>query len=188
MRYFLDTEFNDNVDPVGLISIGIVSEDNREFYAINQEYSKDSPSSKSCNEWVKINVLPHLDSVESIASAAAINERYAGIKCSYLIDNLHGMREGLRDFIGLDPFPEFWAYYGHYDWFLVTRLYKSFVHLPKGWTTACFDLHQYAKHYGLERSLPKKLLPQHHALVDARWTKLAFDHVTKTANKERKWP
>lgn len=183
MRYFLDTEFNDNVDPVGLISIGIVADDGREFYAIHDKYSKGSPDSKTCNDWVRINVLPHLDDAEVLADIALNSNG-----CNYIVGSLNGIRDELQDFVGNDPFPEFWAYYGHYDWFLVTRLWKSFMHLPKKWPTACFDLHQYAKHHGLQRNLPKKLTPGHHALVDARWTKLAFQHVTENAPKERKWP
>lgn len=186
MRYFLDTEFNDNVDPVGLISIGIAADDGREFYAINEIYAEKKstdPAVQSCNEWVRINVLPHLTDADVIADLALKSESF-----SYLIDSLGNIRNELQDFVGNDPFPEFWAYYGHYDWYLVTRLWKSFLYLPKRWPTACYDLHQFAKHSGCHKSLPKKLLPQHNALVDARWTKLAFQHVLNLPNKERKWP
>lgn len=184
MRYFIDTEFNDNIDPVGLISLGVVADDGREFYAINESYAgkkSTDPAVQSCNEWVRINVLPYLTQDDPKFDPSVV------LGPTHIGDHQF-IKNSLQDFVGNDPFPEFWAYYGHYDWYLVTRLWKSFMHLPKRWPTACFDLHQFAKQAGCHRSLPKKLTPQHNALVDARWTKLAFQHVLGLSNTERKWP
>lgn len=185
MKYFLDTEFNDNVTVTELISVGIVADDDREFYAINKEYGGGGPKNPkvlSCNDWVKRNVIPILaDTVDLDMSATAL-----------VLGDPTAIRNGMQDFVGNDPFPEFWAYYGHYDWVLVTKLWKSLTSLPKNWPTACYDVHQFAKHAGRHRTLPKKLEPEHHALVDARWTKLAFQHVLDgdltNAPRERKWP
>ena len=60
MKYFLDTEFNEEVDPIEMISIGVVAEDGREFYAINSEYRTNSTRWETCHEWVRKNVKPHL--------------------------------------------------------------------------------------------------------------------------------
>ena len=38
MRYFYDTEFIDNGRIIDLISIGVVAEDGREFYAVSTEF------------------------------------------------------------------------------------------------------------------------------------------------------
>lgn len=54
MRLFLDTEFTDFID-CELISIGIVSEDGREFYAERTDYDRSK-----CNDFVKEAVLPLL--------------------------------------------------------------------------------------------------------------------------------
>lgn len=185
MRYFLDTEFNDNVSHVELISVGVVAWDDREFYAINKEYAggnSKNPKVISCNDWVKVNVIPNL--VEPLDAEGLDFDTTV-----LVLGDLIAIKNGMQDFVGNDPFPEFWAYYGHYDWFLVTQLWKSFTKLPKNWPTACYDVNQFAKHSGCRRSLPKKLTPEHNALVDARWTKLAFQHVlATTVSKERKWP
>lgn len=55
MKYFFDTEFIEDGRTIDLISIGIVCEDGRKYYAINKEcdFSK-------ANQWVKENVLIHL--------------------------------------------------------------------------------------------------------------------------------
>lgn len=55
---FFDTEFTDFVD-MDLISIGIVTQHLREFYAENSEYNKDW-----CNDFVKSTVLPRLQGGE----------------------------------------------------------------------------------------------------------------------------
>lgn len=54
MRVFLDTEFTDFED-CELISIGMVSEDGREFYAERTDYDRSK-----CNDFVKEIVLPLL--------------------------------------------------------------------------------------------------------------------------------
>ena len=48
MKYFLDTEFIEDGKTIDLISIGIVAEDGREYYAINSEC--DFPKA---NDWIK---------------------------------------------------------------------------------------------------------------------------------------
>ncbi|HEY9294846.1 MAG TPA: hypothetical protein VIQ31_00480, partial [Phormidium sp.] len=58
MRYFLDTEFietDETPKTIHLISIGIVDENDREYYAINADcdFSKAS-------DWVKQNVINQL--------------------------------------------------------------------------------------------------------------------------------
>ena len=47
MKYFLDTEFSERgpMWPIQLISIGIVAEDGREFYAHSEDYDP-----KLCND------------------------------------------------------------------------------------------------------------------------------------------
>ena len=55
MRYFYDTEFIDDGYTIELISIGVVAEDGREYYAVSTEFNPDRAGS-----WVRANVLPKL--------------------------------------------------------------------------------------------------------------------------------
>lgn len=191
MRYFFDTEFNENVRPIDLISIGIVREDEKEWYGVNINYShyqayteardpaEQYPILNSCNDWVKANVLPIIFQPNGPENAfcATVGP-----------ENL--LRDRLVDFVGMDPYPEFWAYYGSYDWFLLTRMFKSFENMPSKWPQTHYDLHQYAKHVGMQRGLPPKFQPVHNALVDARWTKHAFERCKLSADSLPKgtWP
>jgi hypothetical protein len=63
MKYFLDTEFHEYkkkpligkpIDTIELISIGIISEDNREYYAICKDFDLKAAWN---NEWLRENVL-----------------------------------------------------------------------------------------------------------------------------------
>jgi uncharacterized protein YjfI (DUF2170 family) len=40
VKYFYDTEFIDNGRIIDLISIGVVAEDGREYYAISTEFNR----------------------------------------------------------------------------------------------------------------------------------------------------
>ena len=55
MRYFLDTEFYEDGKTIDLISIAVVADDGREFYAVSQEAQLHRVI-----PWVRTNVLPHL--------------------------------------------------------------------------------------------------------------------------------
>ena len=55
MRFWFDTEFIEDGRTIDLMSIGIVAEDGREFYAESNECDLSGAS-----PWVKENVIPHL--------------------------------------------------------------------------------------------------------------------------------
>lgn len=86
MRYFIDTEFAEHPNTISLISIGIVCEDGRMFYAENSEFNPDD-----ANDWVKANVLPKLRGGDFRMTAKQIST------C-------------IRAMVGSDK-PEFWGYY-----------------------------------------------------------------------------
>lgn len=206
MKYFFDTEFNENVDPVDLISLGIVAEDGRELYCILEGYSRhaeylrnaesgDSVYRKeplenfrqlhSCNDWVKKYVLPVMH----------INPWEMPQGSSMVIGGVPDVKSAVTRFFHGDPKPELWAYYGAYDWFMLTRMWRGYDNLPKPWPSCSYDLKQFAKHAGIQVSnLPTKFTPQHNALVDARWTKFAFEDLMKAwrsitfGSSEGMWP
>lgn len=182
MKYFLDTEFSEASDPVSLISVGVVADDGREFYWISDKYaSPPSRKQKSsafaeyqkdalhpryfyindCNDWVKKNVLP-----DTVLLAE-----------THVIGDSNLLKTGLTAFTEYDSSVQFWGYYSAYDWFLLASQFKGFDNLPKKWSQTCYDVHQLARTYGIHRELPKKLEPVHNAVVDARWTKQAFERV-----------
>ncbi len=175
MKYFIDTEFSERGPkyPIELISIGIVSEDNREFYAINSEFKTSHASA-----WVKENVLPQtiFRGEEIIGSGTSPRRRWEESRRMPFSQ----IRNEILEFIGTDQKPEFWGYYADYDWVVFCQLFGAMIDLPEGWPMYCNDLKQLCMEKGNPKlpDLPNCI--EHHALYDARETKYRYVWLTKT--------
>lgn len=155
MKYWFDTEFIEDGKTIELISIGIVAEDGREFYAESWAISWNKASG-----WVIDNVKPYL-------TGENILDRFE-------------MRRAILEFCSLEKygFPEFWAYYADYDWVVLCQLFGAMINLPKGWPMYCRDVKQLCDQLGNPK-LPEQSSTEHHALEDARWTKQAWEFLQK---------
>jgi hypothetical protein len=69
VRIFYDTEFIDDGKTIDLISIGLVADDGREYYAVNSQFSMDKLAR---NQWLVDNVFPGLPWLYGDARMAAI--------------------------------------------------------------------------------------------------------------------
>lgn len=166
MHYWFDTEFMEDGTTIELISIGVVCEDGREFYAesLDADYSH-------ANEWVVENVLPHLWSRQSDKSEYNHWSRDGGT--GGLMYRADLARELRRWICQGGTAPEFWAYYGDYDWVVLCQLYGRMIDLPEGWPMFAMDVKQLAVSLG-DPELPPQESTEHHALADARWTRDAW--------------
>lgn len=156
MKYFLDTEFIEGFHKpilgrrrhhIDLISIGIVCEDGRKYYAISNEYRY-----KDCGQWVRENViLPmYLDEingdkrnrigVESFHKHKDIGKSNKQIS-EEIIEFCADIKRPNSDFY-LYSRPEFYAYYADYDWVLFCSLFGTMMELPKRFPMYCRDLKQ----------------------------------------------
>lgn len=158
-NYFFDCEFIDDGNTIDLISIGIVSDDNREFYACNTEARLDRAS-----QWVRDNVLPKLPPYSD-----------------YNWMSRKRIAAGVLDFIAAwgNPIPPFlWAWYGSYDWTVFCQLFGPMVDLPEVLPRHVMCLKQLAVLKG-NPTLPKKPNLEHDALEDARWNRTVHGVLTK---------
>jgi hypothetical protein len=147
LRYYLDTEFIEDGQTIELISLGIVCDDGREYYA-----EVDEVPWEKADQWVLDNVKPHLMGGECIRSRQQIAE-----------DVVRFVSQGKGQ-------PQFWGYYADYDWVVLCRLYGRMIDLPSGWPMYCMDLIQLAVESG-DPKLPGQRGVEHHALADARWNR-----------------
>lgn len=177
MKYWFDTEFIEDGKTIDLISIGIVAEDGREFYAECSEANLFLAS-----DWVKENVLPHLWSRaknKTLPNTWTQMGGYGGLLT----------RKEMRNKIALfcDPVvwgkPEFWAYYADYDWVVLCQLFGKMIDLPKDWPMYCMDIKQFAVMLG-NPALPEQKDNEHHALADAKWNKQAWMFLWKQIDRE----
>jgi hypothetical protein len=176
MRYWFDTEFIERGSeyPIELLSIGIVAEDGREFYA----EAKWTPLSHA-NDWVVARVLPYLDRKDH---SQEVHEN-----CPLM--SRTDMAQAIKIFC--DPQygkPEFWAYYADYDWVVFCQLFGTMMDLPEGWPMYCRDIKQWAddievvkRELGTEPNyklrLPEQGKGEHYALADARWNRQAWEYL-----------
>jgi hypothetical protein len=149
MKFWMDTEFMEDGRTIELLSIGIVRVDGAEYYAVNAEADVSM-----ANDWVKQNVLPHLDFTKAKARK--------------------NIRDEVLEFVTFaGKKPEIWGYYADYDWVVFCQLFGRMVDLPKGLPMYCRDVKQLAVFVG-DPELPKQKSIEHHALHDARWTRDAY--------------
>lgn len=168
MKYFYDTEFIEDGKTIDLISIGIVAEDGREFYAINEECKL-----KKASQWVKENVLLHLPPHwRNTTDQDSPNIR--GQSLAWM--SRGGIKERITDFC--DPVkygkPEFWGYYADYDHVVLCQLFGTMMDLPKGWPMYTNDIKQLCDSLGNPK-LPEQGKGEHHALADAKWNRQAYE-------------
>lgn len=152
MKYFFDTEFIESGPryPIYLLSIGIVADDGREYYAVVD--SKEVPRTLA-SEWVIEHVIMQLD--------------YSIVKKKEVI------AKEIVEFVGFQP--EFWAYFADYDWVVLCQLYGTMMDLPGSWPMYCLDVKQLAVSLG-NPNMPKMVYEdKHHALWDARETKFRYN-------------
>lgn len=172
MKYFFDTEFIEDGKTIDLISIGVVAEDDREYYAevAGVGYSRASA-------WVKENVIAHLWSQKPDKRGGNIWIRDGGR--GGLLSRQNIARD-IVTFCNPEQYgkPEFWAYYADYDWVALCQLFGTMMDLPKGWPMYCRDLKQLAAMLGDPR-LPEQGKGEHHALADARWNREAHEFLIR---------
>ena len=173
-RYFYDTEFLEDGRTIELISIGILAEDGREYYAVNSDMPEDRLKRE---DWLAENVIAHLP----INGAG-----YRG-KNPYKSDNGHWIwsldlnsplvkpkwviRNEVRAFMSVGgPPTELWADYGAYDHVVLAQLFGKMINLPSGWPMWTHDL-QHLIQPLVERGyeLPQQPGTAHNALDDARF-------------------
>ena len=183
MRYYLDTEFIEDGKIIDLISIGIVCEDGREYYAISNEFNPYIAS-----DWVKDNVLPQLPPRNVNLSDPSVSPRikiqslnwktrqkiredlmlfFAGGQISPTKDQILDWNNAIKNI-------EFWTYYGSYDWVVFCQLFGTMMDLPKDFPMYAMDLKQWCKQLG-DPKLPAQEEGLHNALEDARWNQKAWE-------------
>ena len=140
-RIFFDTEFLEDGKTIDLISIGMVRDDGEAYYAQRAECDLERVKA---HPWLSENVVPHLGSLWIPAEQ---------------------MRQEIRAFAGLNP--EFWAYYGDYDWVVLCQLFGTMMDLPPTWPMYCRDLKQLLDEQEIEA--PPAPEDEHSALADAHW-------------------
>ena len=122
MKYWIDTEFIARPYTIDLISIGLVAEDGREFYAESSEVDWSK-----AGLWTLQNVRPQLD-----------GNGMGRVEIGYAV----------RKFTDGDEHPVFWGYFPAYDWVAFNWLFGHMDELPFHYPQLCLDIKQWAIELG----------------------------------------
>jgi hypothetical protein len=178
MKYFIDTEFIEDGQTIDLISIGIVADDGREFYAVNLDCDLSKAS-----QWVKDNVISSLPS-PTVGSQHWMRKNVIRSEVAFFlgceqINPLKGFEYVLAENIEK---PEIWAYYADYDWVAFCQLFGTMMDLPKGFPMYCRDIKQECDRLGNPK-LPAQAKGEHNALEDAKWNRDAWKFLQDYATR-----
>ena len=152
-RYFYDCEFIEDGRLIDFVSIGVVDERGREFYAVSTEFDD-----ARALPWVRRNVLDKLPSPADRAwrSLARIRD-----------DLFDFLMEPLRSGVDAGDTMELWAWYAAYDHVALAQLWGAMPALPRAIPRFTKDLRQRWDDVG-RPALPPAGSDQHDSLADAR--------------------
>lgn len=154
-----DTEFVDAGDHLALISIGLVRADGSELYLENRDFMADS--GHLVDDWMADHVL-----AKTFLMTAPNDSRIVGR------DEMAGR---VLDFVTeTGRKPSLWAHYASYDWVALCQLYGRMLDLPDAFPRFAMDFRVAQDLSGVKPPSQSKV-NSHHALIDARWGKLAFE-------------
>jgi hypothetical protein len=167
MNYYFDTEFLDDGKIIDLISIGIVADDGREYYAVScefdQEYYCCSPEWRDhpTSLWLQKHVLNHIPLSFPRKSRATIAAEVADFLAPWAAGGIQLYDGPWRQDAQL------WGWYPAYDWVALCQLYGPMIARPKHFPKRPDDLKQLVGKW----KGPSQQGTKHNALEDARYVR-----------------
>lgn len=158
VKYFYDTEFYEDGERIHLISIGIVAEDGRELYLENADFD---PGIVPEGHFLVENVFPWLYDSDI-----------------YLVSKAEIARLVQLFILAVEGPHELWGYYSDYDHVVLAQLFGRMIDMPEGIPWFTMDLKQEMTRLRIKGDqVPAQEGVEHHALADARWNKVVYDHL-----------
>lgn len=185
---FFDAEFTGLRKDTTLISLGIISDNGKRFYAEFNDYDESQ-----CDEWIKNNVINNLHLGGMGDGISDIDEEPSGIMVR---GNKNYVSKELKEWISQFDSIQFVSDVCHYDFVLLIDLLtdnKTALDLPNNISAVCHDINSdIARHYGIsEREAFDKSREEiiselcgrevdgtkHNALYDAEVIKEIYDEI-----------
>lgn len=168
MNYFFDTEFLDDGNVIDLISIGIVCDDGREYYAVSSDFDE-----AKATPWLREHVLNHIprDFKRKPRLEIAID----------LTSWIQGRPK--LDPPGYQP-PKMYGWYCAYDWVALCQLFGPMVERPCHFPKLAHDLKTLSELAGVGK-VSKAGFTRHNALEDARWNQEVFRVISQSMLRDQ---
>jgi len=155
MEIFFDTEFTGLQQDTDLLSIGIVDENGKEFYAELNDYRQDK-----IDDWLRDNVIANLTK-ENVVDSKELKLQLDEYFLAY--DNV-----------------EIWSDCLSYDWVLFNQIWGHAFNIPKNICYIPFDICTLFKVKGIDPDVNREEFAgiegkKHNALHDARVIKACYE-------------
>jgi len=162
MKIFFDTEFTGLHQGTTLMSIGLVDEDGRTFYAELVDYDKSQ-----VNDWLQENVLANFTK-ENIV-------------------NKDQLRQQLVNWLSVYDKVEIWSDCLAYDWVLFNNIFGGAFDIPKQVYYIPFDICTLFKIKGVDPDINREEYAgidgkKHNALHDAKVIKACYEKLMEVRN------
>lgn len=174
MKVFFDTEFTGLHQNTTLISIGMVAEDGRTFYAELTDYDKNQ-----VDEWIQKNVINNL-----IIHHARKNYYYVTDTDEIYLGDKEKIRRKLTEWLEQFDKVKMWGDCLSYDWVLFNQLFGHAFNIPKNVYYIPFDICTLMKIKGVDPDISREdyagvknwdVEDKHNALHDARVIKSCYE-------------
>lgn len=174
IKVFFDTEFTGLHQNTTLISIGLISECGKTFYAELTDYDKSQ-----VDDWINQNVISNLTMTE--ANNAAFLDSWR------LVADIKTVKEALLLWFEQFEEVEIWSDCLSYDWVLFNQIFGHAFNIPKNIYYIPFDICTLFKQKGIDPDISREEFSdmknesqKHNALWDAKVIKRCFELLTCT--------
>ncbi len=176
-KIFFDTEFTGLHQQTTLISIGLVSDGGKTFYAEFNDYDD-----KQVDKWINDNVISKLHYCRNHGIMS--KDDFGNITMSG--DTLY-IREHLTNWLRQFENIEIWSDCLAYDWVLFCQIWGHAFNIPKNIYYIPFDICTLFKVKGIDPDISREKygcgevyseMPKHNSLWDAQVIKMCYDKLT----------
>lgn len=167
-KIFFDTEFTGLHQKTTLISIGLVSETGKTFYAEFSDYDREQ-----IDDWLQDNVLSRLTNQGMLHNS--FKEKEGNARC---FGNTRVIKEFLKSWLLQFEEIEMWSDCISYDWMLFCELFGGALNIPGHVYYIPFDICTIFKQRGIDPDISREQfsgadknpgdVPKHNALWDAQ--------------------
>jgi hypothetical protein len=176
-KIFFDTEFTGLHKNTTLISIGLISENGKQFYAEFNDYD-----SNQVDEWLKKNVISNL--ILNKEDVGRFGDENVWLVKGNKSDIAYNLKEWINQFDQI----EMWSDCLSYDWVLFNDIFGNAFDLPKKIYYIPFDICTLFNIKGIDPDISREkfceikeesLLKKHNSLWDAKIIKKCFEMLDK---------
>lgn len=178
MHIWYDTEFIDDGERIKTLSIGMVREDGKTYYAVVQDLAlmQEAWDTLSNGEyWLRKNVMKYLP-VKADANGKVY---WDGSHPDFIhVKPRKQIAKEIKRFCTEKGTPTLWAWYAAYDHVALSQFFGRMISLPEDMPMYTLDLKQEHHRLGFPR-LPAHVGEEHNALADAQWNRLIHEYMMK---------